>query len=254
MSIFKRVAGRVMRALPEANYTAPTTFPNDFRRVYHIHIRKTAGTSINRIFMAASGGDENLIYNKVALSLTHTTIVNKYKFTGYCARSINRGNYFYAYSHLPYWKLNLPEYTFKFTCFRDPILRVLSHYKMLTDLRDNRKFHPCMAVEGKWLGRNIHDFIDNIPKCHLLNQLYTFSQDFNVSEASEAIHGLDQILHTESLLGDLSRMSNNLGFELGYMHYRKTEDRTFDTSVINRLRDMLDPEYKLLDSLAFNSV
>lgn len=253
MRFFKRVAGRVIRALPEAKYTAPATFLNGFRRVYHIHIRKTAGTSINRIFMAASGGDENLIYDKVASSLVHTTTVNRYKYTGYCPRSINRGNYFYAYSHLPYWKLELPKNTFRFTCFRDPILRVLSHYKMLEDLRYSGKFHPCMAVEGKWLGRNIHDFIDNIPKCHLLNQLYMFSPEFNVSEASEAIHGLDQILYTESLLGDISRMSTNLGLELGYMHYRKTEDRTFDSSVINRLRDMLDSEYELLDFLAVNS-
>ena len=249
----KRVAGRLIRALPEAKYTTPIAFSNGFRRVYHIHIRKTAGTSINRIFMRASGGDENLIYGKVASSLIHTTTVNNYKFTGYCPRSINRGNYFYAYSHMPYWKLKLPKYTFRFTCFRDPIQRLLSHYKMLIDLRDSGKFHPSMAVEGKWLGRNIHDFIDNIPKHHLLNQLYMFSPEFNVFEASEAIGGLDQILFTESLFDDISRLSNNLGLELGYMHYRKTKDRTFNSSVINRLRDMLDLEYKLLDFLAVNS-
>lgn len=253
MMLLKRVAGRVIRALPEAKYIAPTTFPNGFRRVYNIHIRKTGGTSINRILIKASGGDENLIYNKVASSLMHTTTVNRYKYTGYCPRSINRGNYFYAYSHIPYWKLDLPEYTFKFTCFRDPIQRLLSHYNMLMDLRDSRKVNYSIKVEVKWLGRNVHDFIDNIPKCHLLNQLYMFSPEFNVSEASEAIHGLDQILYTESLYDDISRMSNNLGLELSYMHYRKSKDRTIDSSVFNRLRDLLDSEYKLLDSLAVNS-
>jgi hypothetical protein len=211
MRILKRILGKVVRSFPEAKYTAPTAFLNGNRRIYHVHIRKTAGTSLNRIFMAASGGDENLIYNKVASSLTHTFNENGYKYTGYCCRSINRGNYFYAYSHLPYWKLDLPEYTFKFTSFRDPVLRVLSHYKMLDDLRQSGEFHPCMALEGKWLGNSIHDFIDNIPK------------------------------------------SRKLGIPLGYEHYRKTKDRIFDPSAINRLRDMLDPEYALLDAVIVNN-
>lgn len=80
-----------------------------------------------------------------------------------------------------------------------------------------------------------------------------FSKEFNVSEAIEVINEMDEVLFTESLSGDLSRMSGKLGIPLGYEHYRKTKDRIFDPSAINRLRDMLDPEYALLDAVIVNN-
>lgn len=254
MSIFKRVIGRAVRALPEVQYTTPVQLHSGDKRIYHVHIRKTAGTSLNHILMGVSGGDDHSIYKKVASSWTHSSVVNRFKYAGYDRRVINRGNYFYAYSHLPYWQLDLPKETYKFTCFRDPVDRVLSHYKMLDDLRASGQRHPCMAVEGRWLGDNIHDFIDNIPRPHLLNQLYMFSKEMNVTEACYAISKMDEVLFTRDLSDGLSRMSNTLGICLEYQHRRKSTTRSFDSDVVARLRDELDDEYRLLDNIAANKV
>lgn len=200
--------------------------------------------------MGVSGGDDHSIYRNVASTWKHASIVNRFKYAGYDRRVINRGNYFYAYSHLPYWQLDLPKDTYTFTCFRDPVERVLSHYKMLDDYRVSGEWHPCMAVEGKWLGDNIHDFIDNMPKPHLLNQLYMFSKEMNVTEACHAISKMDEVLFTETLSAGLSRMSNALGISLEYQHRRKSTARSFDLDVVDRLRDELADEYRLLDNIA----
>ena len=160
---------------------------------------------------------------------------------------INRGNYFYAYSHLPYWALNIPEETYVFTCLRDPVDRVLSHYRMLIELKTQNTYHPCMRVEGKWLGDSLQDFIKIIPKEHLLNQLYMFSKEMNIYEAYDKLQEIDRVMFTKYLDIGLSEMSADLGITLKYQHRRKSPALDFDEGTISYLRELLDLEYKLLE-------
>ena len=181
--------------------------------------------------------------------MKHAHVINGYKYVGYCRRSINRGNYFYAYFHLPHWELKLPPSTYTYTCFRDPVDRVLSHYKMIKDYSEDGVDHPCMKVEGKWLGRSEIDFFLNMPREQLLNQIYMFSPTFNLDQALDGVSRMKRVLFVDRLEEDLSEMSSDLGLELHYQHRRKTKGREFSTSLKESLRELMRPEYEFLEAL-----
>ena len=106
---------------------------NGYDRMYLVHIRKTGGTSLNNMFLSVSGYDSQALYQELANRPTHRVIRNGLVFVGWDIASINRGLYFYAFSHHPFHKLSLPERTFTFSCLRDPMKRVVSHYNMLME-------------------------------------------------------------------------------------------------------------------------
>ena len=97
---------------------------------------------------------------------------------------------YFAFSHMPYHEVAVPERTFTVTCLRDPSARLLSLYRMLMGYKANNVPHPCMKEQGKWLGNCFSDFLRNIPEEHLLNQLNMFSSECNVDEAFETISSL----------------------------------------------------------------
>lgn len=249
MSFVKRILGRGLQFLPEGQYSSPIELRSGHQGIYHIHVRKTAGTSLNHIFMGVSGARDRDVYATVAESLKHSCVVNGYKYVGYSRRSINRGNYFYAYSHLPYWRLNLPVSIYTYTCFRDPVDRVLSHYKMIKDYSEDGVRHPCMKEEGKWLGQSEMDFFLNMPRHELLNQLYMFSPSLNVNQALDMVSRIKRVLYVDSLESDLLGMSSDLGLALPYQHRRKTKGRAFSDELKNNLRELMQPEYNFLDVL-----
>ena len=121
---------------------------NGYKRVYLVHIRKTGGTSLNHMFLSLSGEDPKVLYAKLARTAPHRLLCNGLIYGGWTVKLIEKGNYFYAFSHTPMYQINLPAKTFSFACFRDPAKRVVSHYNMLMNLHINKIDHPCMATEG----------------------------------------------------------------------------------------------------------
>ena len=85
---------------------------NGYKRMYLVHIRKTGGTSLNNMFLALSGEDPKNLYDQLALARNHRLISNGLIYVGWNLRLINRGEYYYAFSHTPFHKLDLPEKTF----------------------------------------------------------------------------------------------------------------------------------------------
>jgi len=147
--------------------------------IYNYHIRKTGGTSIHYAFLTHSGAaDLDRFYQQIAQKKNQRVIANDKAFVGWNTRLIQEGKYFYGFGHTPAHELTLPKNVFTFTCLRDPARRVLSHYKMLCYFRDNQVTQEGMHVEGKWLGDSFDDFLKNIPKQHLMNQLYMFSKNY----------------------------------------------------------------------------
>jgi len=238
--------------LEERKYRELTNYniAGEFRRIYLFHIRKTGGTSLNHILLSQGGEDREEVYRRLSEDKNHRIISNDKVFVGWNKKLIEQGYYYYAFSHMLKHQLRLPEGTFTITCLRDPVKRVLSHYKMLLEFKVNNIVHPCMKIEGEWLGNSFNDFLTNIPTEHLLNQLYMFSKNFDLNEAFDNIVGCSHFFFTEQFSLGVSQLSSKLGIELKPLHIRKTSiDVNFSRVDIDRLRSMLEAEYVLFDKL-----
>ena len=221
------------------------------RPVYHIHIRKTGGTTINFAFLTLSGRpDTTVFYEQMAEKENHRTISNGRVFVGWNAGLINEGWFTFGFSHIPMHRLDLQRDVFLITCLRDPAERVLSHYAMLRHYQSHGVDHPCMKTEGPWFGNSFDHFLDHMPKEHLMNQLYMFSADYNVEEAVTRLRSLDKVLYTQNLNHQLKDLGRQLGHELPISNQKTFNIRpTFEEEQRARLREMLDPEYQMLELL-----
>lgn len=240
---------RLKSPLDEARLRAVTAQYDfgGYRRIYLVHIRKTGGTSLNHSFLTLSGEDPQALYKRLGQKPDHRLLSNDKVFVGWNIPYINGGNYFYAFSHEPLHTLSLPEKTFTVTCFRDPVKRVLSHYNMLMEYRSNNNPHPCMAIEGKWLGNTFDEFLERIPKEHLCNQLYMFSARFNIEEAVERVRGLSHWFFTEDFSLGVDLLNRKTGLTLGAVHMRKTLYKAnIPQEKLDTLREILGEEYAFL--------
>ncbi|MFH1457243.1 MAG: sulfotransferase family 2 domain-containing protein [Patescibacteria group bacterium] len=221
-----------------------------YKRIYHFHIRKTGGTSINNAFLSLGGKKGNEVYKKLYEKNNSRLLSGNYVFVGWHKRLIRRGNYFYAFSHQPCHKISLPEKTFTFTCLRDPLNRIISHYKMLLEYKVNNINHPCMKKEGKWLGDNFGNFLDNIPKNVLLNQVHMFSKKLDVDEAFNNIKNCSFFFFTENFEQGMNELSKTLNLPLTITHDRKSVIKPkIDQEYLKKAKIVLKPEIYLYNKL-----
>ena len=222
----------------------------DYRRIYFYHIRKTGGTSIALMFLALSGNPAEQVRNELLDAQPDPLIKGDYVYAGWQKPTIEAGNYSFAFSHIPMHELALPKNTFTFTCFRDPVKRVVSHYRMLLDISQQDPKHPCFAKEGPWLGNSFDDFLRRIPRHHLQNQLYTFSKNYCPLEACDNIKSLDFYTKLEELDNGIERLSQLVNQKLVVTHSYLSKAKFQPTEAsLARLREMLDDEYQLLEHL-----
>lgn len=219
-------------------------------RVYHYHVRKTAGTSINQAFLSIGGEPGKVVYDRLAEDFHHRTISGPRAFVGWSRPLIEQGLYHYAFSHRAAHELQLPAGTFTITCLRDPLKRLISHYQMLREFIDTNTPHPCLKAEGPWIGNTFGDFLSRIPREHAARQLYVFSREFNPGEAIERIRQCGFHFFTEEFVEGMAALSATLGIDLPVMHVRPT-GRKYDISDAEReqARDMLADEYVMIDAL-----
>jgi len=220
------------------------------RRIYHYHIRKTGGSSLNYMFLALAGEDPEKAYARLAKKENHRLVTGKRVYVGWNVSLIEGGNFFYAFSHTPAHKMSLPKNTFTLTCFRDPVRRVISLYNMLRFYRENDIAHPCMRVQGKWLGKNFGTFIRKVPQNHLSRQLFMFSKNFNVEEALENIEKVDYFFFTENFENGVAELNRRLQLPLTPLHIKKakTAYEILDSEK-NELRELLSQEYEMIERL-----
>ncbi len=184
--------------------------------IYHIHIRKTAGTTINYAFLKALQNkmEPDNAYQLLSKKSNHRLITGHSVFVAHNLNLINQGLYSFAFSHIPYHKLNLPSNAFKITCFRDPVKRVISHYNMLCYFNEHSIAHPCMKTESAWLGDSFEAFLNRVPKEVLMNQLYMFSEKLDLHTALKNASNIDYIMFNESLKTSFFELGNFLGIGL----------------------------------------
>ena len=219
------------------------------KRIYHYHIRKTGGTSLNHIFLSLTEENPRKKYEQISKRLFIQDKQGKI-YVAHYKRFIEGGNYFYGFSHTPAHQLSLPKDTFTVTIIRDPIKRVISHYKMIKKLKEDDEFHPCMQRDGRWLGNTLMDFVSNMPNKHLLRQIYMFSQNLSVEEAYENITSCSHFFLTDDFSAGISSLSKKTGLQLKPLHIRKLKDElSLSDKDYSFLKEKLEPEIRLYEML-----
>lgn len=218
--------------------------------VYHIHIRKTGGTSINYSFLEQIDKEAKAIYDELIKKENHRVIKNKKVLVGWNKRLINQGHYTYAFSHIPLHNLSLSPEIFTLTCLREPSKRVISHYNMLRYYQINNIAHPCMVTEGEWLGDSFDYFLNTIPKEHFLNQIFMFSKNIEINEAFDKLCSLNHIVFTETLSQDMTDLGQKLNLDLSISNQKSYGHKeNISESQKSKLIELLEPEYKLIEML-----
>jgi hypothetical protein len=229
----------------------------DYKRVYHFHVRKTAGTSLNSAFWALGGLDLRAMADSQAIE------GNGLRFVRGNRRLIEEGDYFFANSHQPAWELRLPPATYTITILRDPAARVISYYRYLLWARSNRTakeaepFIDDVVAESSFLDRRLslrrrevafRAFLDRAPAERLLTQLHMFSARLDPSEAAENALACSATCFTETYGEDLRRVAAELRLDLSEKRERSFGEKV-DLSDDERalLRERLAPEYAMIE-------
>ena len=207
------------------------------------------------MFLGLVSSNPEIAYNTLAQAKGHSVSIKRKRFCGWNKNIIKSGKYFYAFSHIPYHKLNLPDSCFTVTVFRDPVARVFSHYKMLRTYEQNKINHPCMKAEAPWIGVSFADFVERIPDSHCLNQLFMFSSKYDPEEAVENIRNVSVAFTGESFDAGVSAINRARNLRLVPIHIRKTEiEEEVDEKVWQRLKERLQLEYEMFKLLKSEKV
>jgi hypothetical protein len=227
------------------------------RGTYLIHIRKTAGTSLDNAFLSLGGESPVDVAARSYHALKQQS--GPYAFITNPENSrpfvFRMARYTYGSSHLPAWRLHLPRGTVTVTILRDPISRVISLYRYFADDRaDHGQAYPSpgmvRADERDWAAEGFSTFLDRADRASLLNQLYMFSPRLDPVEAASRIRRCSLYFFTEHFNEGVAALASHLGLPLQPRVDRVSvaASRPSDAEV-GRLREILEPEYRLLELL-----
>ena len=223
----------------------------DFQRVYFYHIRKCAGQSIYHAVLENLCPGVTSVRTENLLSRAQIMVCDDKLIVGWSAREIDRGDYDFAFSHYPMHELKpMPNTTFTFTCFREPSERVISHYRMLRGFCQTKQRRDVLRAERRWVRKSFSAFLDNLPQNHLMAQLWAFSPSYNPDEALKNVAKLSYWFTVDDFSAGLAELGRRIGMDLEEKRVRPSSfefDATDDD--LARLREMLEPEYKLWDGL-----
>ncbi len=219
-------------------------------RIYHFHIRKTGGTSLNEMFYSLNSNDPSDVSETIRQSKSKIILLNGNKYVGANMEELRKSDYFYGFSHFPVHMYKPDINVFTIVIFRDPIERLVSHYNMVVGMISHGIDRPWLNVESRWLGESIVDFAKNMPSEKLLNQLYTFSEEMDVGEAVENVRNVSHIIFNDDYPAGIKSLSIKLGFALEERHsHLALVSSPISKNQKNMLKIMLRKEYEFIEEL-----
>ena len=205
-----------VQTLAARRFEGPSPSRNGYRRIYNIHVRKCAGTALNKSIIGAIGGDESF-YDDLSRHPAHRLFARDLPVVGWNHAALNKEAFFYGFSHLPLHELELSEDTFTFTFLRDPVQRIVSHFRMLNDYAVSQPDHVALKLEHDWAGDSFDHFLKNIPREHLHNQLFMFSEGFRIDEALSKLDAVNHVGHVSGIQDKfIPMMAEEFGIAIGY--------------------------------------
>lgn len=227
-----------------------------YRRIYHVHIRKTAGTSINAAFLGCKGHFQNDTFLQLHENRPHAVNLDGFVVAGWDRALIARSCYHYAFSHIPFYNLSLGEDVFAFTIIRDPFERYMSYFKMLRDYLckgywpQTGKRHADLERESCTANLGPIGCLAAAHPPHVLTQLYMFSPKFDLSEAVENAARLNAIYDSSQLGCCVDDMAQNFGIGLTLCHHNRSRAKV---EISDKEKDVvltvLQPEYDFIKRL-----
>jgi hypothetical protein len=232
---------------------ARTRFPDGSRRVYCYHVRKAAGTSLHRSFLALTGQEPAALERRISESFLSQVAVHGLSFVYANKAAIEYGDYFYGWSHWPAHELALPSDTFTITALRDPVKRVRSYYSYLLE-GDQPDIVFQVGEQERGLARDdFHAFLNAVPREHLLTQLYMFSPSFSIDEAVARAGACSFLFRSERFGEAITDLNRRLDLQLQARRERSTRSvAELTSSEYDHVRTLLEPEYAMLRQLGLD--
>jgi hypothetical protein len=241
---------RAVRIRADRRLSAGTTISGGYTRIYHHHVRKTGGTSLNRAFLGLGGEDPAAVHWRMRGAI-HATRSGGRVYVAHDRRLVEAGHYFFGWQHAPAWSVDLPPGTFTVTVLRDPVARLISLYRYLADPRsDATQPFGAGRAERRLASAGFSRFLDHLPREAALRQLYTFSPSFSVEEAAEGVRACSAWFSTEDYQAGLPELGAVLGVALAARRDRRSVGHDVDfCAQADRLSELLAPEYRLMELL-----
>ena len=175
-----------------------------FHRIYHIHITR-CGCSLNKAFLKQVSDDDSALEK---LAQSYRISFGGRPVVGWDKWLIEKGAFWYAFSHIPYDQLVLPESTFTFCLFRDPADRVISHWRAIKDSIESGTWHPGLSKQTGWIEGDFTDFLRKIPRKHLLNRSYMFDKNFDRRLALKKLSEVSAVGFVDNYEGIIARINS----------------------------------------------
>lgn len=248
LTFLKILRRRRKRKLAKRIFNSLNLDFNGYKRVYHFHVRKSAGTSVNAAFWALGGLSlKKLKREPLAIGKNRIFVRNNKEL-------IEKGDFHFANSHIPFWSVNIPNGTYTFCFFREPYQRLISlyrYYKWVEEMpSEAKKTDPHFNSLNKyshWVGNSFSDFLDNLPKKHLMNQLYMFSENYEIETAIKNIEKVSAVFFQHKFDTSIEDLSQLLNLELAVKRERSSSNKVsinISESEKNKALLYLQPEYE----------